>query len=271
MSGTEPRLGRLVAKPAKFQANLHIINPPYSYAIDERQGICKRTPLAADTIESSTFFEVVSEAELEPVVLPITKKPRRQLSRSTYSKLRTVFIGTIFAAIVGLLYPLYPGIKYDIQSQLVALERSSQAGAVGQQLITPSPNVSRVNELIIPKIGVDTKILDGSSLKILNHQEGVWHQMGDLQTGNFVVAGHRWQYLPPNSSTFYNLDKLDVGDVIIVDWQGKRYNYIIKAHQVVPKTDIEVLNQAGGPRITLYTCDDKRQTRRVVVTAQLEP
>jgi len=67
------------------------------------------------------------------------------------------------------------------------------------------------NRLVIPKIGVDSEILEGSSLDVLLTKEGVWREPYDStpdQDGNVMIAGHRFQYLPPNTHTFYNLEEV---------------------------------------------------------------
>jgi LPXTG-site transpeptidase (sortase) family protein len=108
-------------------------------------------------------------------------------------------------------------------------------------------------------------------LKILNQVEGVWHQTGNLTNGNFVLAGHRFRYLPPNTSTLYNLNKLKAGDLIAVDWLGKRTVYRVTQMEVVPATDVMLLNPTSTPRLTLYSCNDIQQTQRVVALAQPLP
>jgi LPXTG-site transpeptidase (sortase) family protein len=106
---------------------------------------------------------------------------------------------------------------------------------------------------------------------VLNTQDGVWHETGTLQNGNFVLAGHRFKYLPPNTSTLYNLKELTVGDTIIVDWYKTRYIYVVDKTETVRSTDTAVLNQTGGPRLTIYTCANAAQTWRTVVLAHMVP
>lgn len=67
-------------------------------------------------------------------------------------------------------------------------------------------------------------------------EQGAWHrypERGDPETGgNFILSAHRFimKWTPGatmDSSPFYNVGKLNVGDQFIVDYKGKRYNYEI--------------------------------------------
>lgn len=131
------------------------------------------------------------------------------------------------------------------------------------------------NRLIIPVIGIDTEILEGNDLTVLEKEEGVWRfplGKNPTQLGNMTLAGHRFQYLPPNTSTFYNLDKLKENDSVIVLWNGHYYAYqIFKIFEVYP-TEIHIENDdANHPReITLYTCTPLGSAaKRLVVKAEL--
>lgn len=133
------------------------------------------------------------------------------------------------------------------------------------------------NRLYIPKIGVDSKILEGSTLDVLSEQEGVWREPNtakpnDSIPGNMVIAGHRFQYLPPNRTTFYNLNKLKTNDNIQVYWDGKVHHYeIYKIFEVEPdQVEVRSLEtDSEGSEITLYTCTPIFSSKkRLVVKAR---
>jgi LPXTG-site transpeptidase (sortase) family protein len=136
------------------------------------------------------------------------------------------------------------------------------------------------HRLVIPKIGVDTAIVEGSNLEVLDRVEGAWREPGSstpLSSGNMVIAGHRFQYLPPNTTTFYHLNKLASGDKILVYWKEdgeiKDYIYEIYNIQVVEPTAYEVRfpNPEYEKEITLYTCGPEvgERDKRIVVKAKL--
>lgn len=59
-----------------------------------------------------------------------------------------------------------------------------------------------------------------------------------------------------NSRTiiFYNLDKVKIGDYIIVYWDGKEYDYQISTEETVLPTEARIENPTDEPQLTLYTC-----------------
>jgi LPXTG-site transpeptidase (sortase) family protein len=160
-------------------------------------------------------------------------------------------------------YPMYPQITYTV-GQTFGPAPAATASAVAE-----SP-VAAGNEVRIPKIGVRTAILESDSLDILNKKEGVWHQSGTLGVDNFVLAGHRWKYLPPNTSTLYHLGKLQEGDTIVVDWFKKRYIYTVKQVLTAREERTDLIQPTAKPRLTIYTCNDKQETERIVVIAEPE-
>ena len=65
-------------------------------------------------------------------------------------------------------------------------------------------------------------------------------------------------------SPFYNIDKLNKGDTITIDYDGGRYVYTIDEKFSVPPTAIEIEAPTDDDRLTLYSCglggsEDKRE------------
>lgn len=164
-------------------------------------------------------------------------------------------------ALGAFLYPFFPELQYRIYSATPAAD--AQAA-----ITTPAEKPIDGNRLWIPKIGVDTPIVEGQTLDILNSEEGVWHQTGGYGYGNFVLAGHRFKYLPPNTSTLYNLDKLEPKDTFAIDWNGKRNVYEVEKKLTVNAKDTSILNPTFEQTITIYTCSDEKETQRIVIRAK---
>ncbi len=247
--------------PPGFKPTRFINDVDYFYRIDTVRGLVKRTPLSPDTGEGSLFFRTASCRSLVTRSLAPEPKPKRVKSKRKLSwrVLSTVCTVLFMGGGVLVAYPLYPGVQYEVNQKIGVPAPVSQAAAEAEP-------ISQTNVLSIPKIGVKTSILDSPSLKILDKQEGVWHQTGGIDN-NFVLAGHRWKYLPPNTSTFYNLNKLEPGDIIVVDWLKHRYIYVVKSVSVVGKKQTEVIMPTPERQLTLYTCSDKKERERIVVVA----
>jgi len=188
-------------------------------------------------------------------------------------KNRNVFrMIAIIVLMIGLyivLYPFFPRLKYLIERNRYDFPYQTNiseiAGAEDENVEKEIPEENRV---VIPKIGVDMPIVEGTDDRVLDI--GVWHRpaTGKPGFGNMVLTGHRFGYdfLPEdvrNSTSFYNLDKLEKGDYIIIYWNGVEYDYQVEFSEVVDKMDKYIEDQTDEERLTLYTChpigqNDKR-------------
>ena len=128
------------------------------------------------------------------------------------------------------------------------------------------------NTLIIPKIGVDIKIIGGED-ENYGLDRGSWKLPKSStpdETGNMILTGHRFKYLPPSNTTFYLFHKLEVGDIASVIWNNESYYYKIKEIKIVSGDDISILKQTNTSTLTMYTCDPIYSTEnRLVVIADL--
>lgn len=125
---------------------------------------------------------------------------------------------------------------------------------------TEAPEEVKDKQIIIPKIGVNVEIKEGNQSVL---KTGAWHRFperGDPENGgNFIVSGHRFVmgYTPKRTkqqSFFYNIDKLIVGDTILIDWHAKRYDYKITKIYTVKPNQVEIEAPSDDPKLTLYTC-----------------
>lgn len=265
---------RAIAAPLQFTPTQTWIEQGYIYRYDPKRQICKRSPVTSTASAGTAFFkvellapEIPRPANVRPI-LPADAATRKQVADRIHRSLRTgrlvvsrAILGSVAAvAAFVMVYPYVPEIQYR-------LYKSTPAASA--DIVASEPTVvTAESRLVIPAIGVNTKILEGDSLSILDKEEGVWHQTGAFKTGNTVLAGHRFRYMPPNNSTFYNLNKLTEGDTITIDRDGKRVMYEVKQVRVVLASEVSILQPTERPRLTLYTCDDVHETRRIVVVAE---
>lgn len=122
------------------------------------------------------------------------------------------------------------------------------------------------DRVYIPKIGVNVPLATGGPEAL---DKGSWHrfpQRGDpVKGGNFIVSAHRFSigFTPGQTrqkSPFYHIDKLAVGDQIIVDFKGKRYGYQITEHSEVKPNQTEIEAESETPKMTVYTCTLKGES-----------
>lgn len=162
--------------------------------------------------------------------------------------LTTIALVLVIAGAYVLLLVLTPNIPFIYSSQPLDVK------AMG------TPKVG-ANRIMIPGIGVDIPYGTNGQASL---DSGAWWrypERGDpVKGGNFIIAAHRFsiQLTPQETaikSPFYHLDKLKVGDPIIVDFSGKRYGYkITKAYTVKP-TQTEIEAPTEKPKMTLYSCE----------------
>lgn len=132
------------------------------------------------------------------------------------------------------------------------------------------------NRIIIPKIGVN--IAYGSE-SIASLDRGAWWRYPDRgnpeKGGNFIIAAHRFSIQPTprgtiEKSPFYSIDKIIVGDKIVVDYEGKRYGYEVTKTFDVKPSQIEIEAPSTDAKLTLYSCElGGSESGRIVVVAKL--
>lgn len=127
----------------------------------------------------------------------------------------------------------------------------------------PKPTGDKV---YIPKIGVSVDLNTGGAETL---EKGAWHRFPERGNptigGNFIISAHRFSLgatpgQTRQKSPFYHIDKLVVGDQILVDFQGKRYGYEITEEKSVKPNQVEIEAESEEPKLTLYTCTLKGES-----------
>jgi sortase A len=152
---------------------------------------------------------------------------------------------------------------------------------------TTDLQVSPDPRLIIPKINVDVPVVwnttpdQASQLKAM--ESGVaWFGIPGAnsrpgQIGNTVLSGHSSNDLLDQGSykfIFAQLDRLQNGDTIFINYESKRYTYTVTKKEVVAPTDVQALiYDTNKPVLTLITCTPvgTAQSRLLVTAEQISP
>ena len=148
---------------------------------------------------------------------------------------------------------------------------------------TASTRVPSAPKLIIPKINVDVPVVYGvspdNSHLMSAMQKGVAHfavpgaNSVPGQLGNTVLSGHSSNDLfDPGDYKFIfaQLEKLQKGDTIFVNYKSTRYTYVVTKKQVVKPTNVSALfGYNKKPYLTLITCTPLGTAlNRLLVTAE---
>jgi sortase A len=190
---------------------------------------------------------------------------------------------TLILVAVGVAgYPFYTDVQAARHQRALRaqLDQAAKDGANRAKLLEQYKNRtfaigSPVTRIIIPKLSVETVVVEGTSDEALAAGAGHYPQSplpGDQ--GNVAIAGHRTM----NGHPFGDLDKLAPGDEVILQTPFARYSYKIvpgfEGHAnpwVTTPEDWTVVSVATHSRLlTLTTCNPKGQkTQRLIARAEM--
>ena len=127
--------------------------------------------------------------------------------------------------------------------------------------------------LYIPKLDKQWIVVEGVSQADIRYAPGHYPgTAGPGEIGNFSIAGHR------NRATFWRLDEMRNGDVIIVESRNEWHIYHVTRVHIVKPTQVEVVAPVPGQpgvkptkaMLTLTTCHPKLDNyQRLIVHAEL--
>ncbi|MGI6484492.1 MAG: sortase [Candidatus Dojkabacteria bacterium] len=126
--------------------------------------------------------------------------------------------------------------------------------------------------LSIDNVLIEGRVFQGTSSQTMDL--GFWHfpiSKYPGQKGNAVIIGHRFLNLPPAKDTFFNLDKVKIGDEIVLKHDEGEWKYIVTETNIVDENDISVVKDTDDYRLTLITCTPLwTSEKRLVVIAKLD-
>ena len=144
--------------------------------------------------------------------------------------------------------------------------------SLAEQNLPPIRAGDALAHLRIPAIDVDTYVVAGATRNDLKRGPGHFPETPlPGQLGNSAIAGHRATHGGP----FADIDRLAVGDDIVVETLNGEYTYRVTAEPfLVSRTDTWVIDttDADQATLTLVSCHPRWSAReRIVVQAALVP
>lgn len=209
-----------------------------------------------------------------------SKDRRKKIRLILFSQFISFFIGLIL--ISGLfVYFASENFAEESSKQLVNLHDKSNVNFnvynVGQEIVKSGIQITnRENYVLINNIKVDGDLVSGDSkMQDTLLLRGFWlmdkkgvPNANEITTP--VIFGHRQYKLPPETETFYDLDKLKVGEMIEIGFEGKVYYYEVISSIVVDNSDWQSIAQESFKAIKLVTCTPLgSSSHRIVVTAKM--
>lgn len=122
----------------------------------------------------------------------------------------------------------------------------------GSNSTSPPPDENRI---VIPSIQINEPILEGNNINVIN-RGGTWRRPNTAdptKDNNTVIVGHR--FFGNNVSTFYHLDKVEVGQMLALYWDKKETLYQVTEKKIVDASAVEIEAPTSEKQLTLYTCD----------------
>ena len=183
---------------------------------------------------------------------------------------------------------LYTAQQQDILEKAFAAERPIDVELVDGVVSVPSsyrPSPGKgVFRLRIPKIDLKQIVVEGVGTEELRKGPGhfpscrpgfdrplctdldaIWP--GEL--GRVIVSGHRTTYGQP----FYDIDRLQPGDEIIADMNGRTFTYEVTEKEIVAPDSRDIANPAASTfaEIVLTTCNPRfSAAERLIVYARMK-
>lgn len=147
------------------------------------------------------------------------------------------------------------------------LENIEASEESNQPIPTDEPEAPKTSptSISIPKLDLNISVAPGiieNDKWTLYDDKISWLSTSDVPgKGNVILYGHNRKKL------FGSLDKLSVGDEIVVEHEGDLYKYEVNLIKKVDPTDVEAIVSAQD-QLTLYTCDGAFDQKRLVVIAK---
>jgi len=221
---------------------------------------------------------------------------------------RRVSIVGVFGEIlitIGVVALLYVAWQMWIGDWIIGAEKHKEASALSQSWMTPAPSPSASDSpdatasaeavvpvqdqqdhgtqfgvMFVPRFGPQWQftIASGTSRTDILDQGEIGHYTDTAMpggVGNTVYAAHRWT----SGAPFDPIDKLVIGDAIVIQTQDGWYTYRFRTLECVQDTQVEVLlpvpQQVGvaanGRYLTLTSCAPKlNMLERIIAYAVFE-
>ncbi len=154
-----------------------------------------------------------------------------------------------FFLIVGVGLVVYVGTQYgSMYREQSRLERAWQAQQMSPPLDHPGIPADTLTRLTIPKIDLDSVVVEGTTPHDLLLGPGhLEHTATPGGPGNSVISAHR-------DTFFRHIYELKKGDSVLVQRGGKTYEYEVTGKKIIEPDDLSVIRPTQDPQLTLLTC-----------------
>jgi LPXTG-site transpeptidase (sortase) family protein len=180
-------------------------------------------------------------------------------------------------------YPNHSQGDITVTQNALSHNNSTTQNPLAIQKIVKTSYTEKQNTIEIPKISISVPIIFSTSTDknaiMKDLDAGVVFYPGSVypgQTGQMIILGHS---APPGWPTikhdwvFTDLDKLSVGDTVLIDVNNKQYTYIVKQKDIIKKgADVPTNSSVTTNNVlTLISCwPPGKDYQRIAVQAELQ-
>jgi sortase A len=180
-------------------------------------------------------------------------KPASRVSARSRQRSSKVFrAASCFFLALGLLCLGYSAYVVVDAHAYQAFEQSKFEAKLenGDRQLPPAPLIEGgvIGEIQVPRLQLKAIVVQGDSHTILRRAVGHIPETAlPGKPGNVALAGHRDTFFRP-------LRNIRPGDAISLKTVDGDFRYLVESTQVVPASNVEVLNASNGRTLTLITC-----------------
>jgi sortase A len=176
------------------------------------------------------------------------KSLRRATIRARVTRVNIVRAASYFLLAVGLLALGYAGYVVVDAHAYQAYEQSKFEAAS----LTQAPRIlvegGVIGEIEVTRLHLKAIVVQGDSHTLLRRAVGHIPETAlPGATGNVVLAGHR-------DTVFRPLRNIRLGDAITLKTPDGAFQYLVESTEIVPASNMEVLNASSDRILTLITC-----------------
>jgi sortase A len=173
---------------------------------------------------------------------------RRATIRARGARASILRAASYFFLAVGLLALGYAGYVVVDAHAYQAYEQSRFEAASLSQAPRLLVEGGVIGEIEVARLHLKAIVVQGDSHTLLRRAVGHIPETAlPGATGNVVLAGHRDTFFRP-------LRNIRLGDAITLKTPDGAFQYLVESTEVVPASNMEVLNASSGRILTLITC-----------------
>lgn len=187
----------------------------------------------------------------------------------------------ILLMMIGMFFLCYPIIKNSITiitlKNTVITQAKTRPSSIQENETIEYPSIESyanaskkqigesVGQLTIPSVNINTPMFEGLHNQEMLFGVGIMYPKRIFEKENVVILGH---HLGISDVLLGKLKDTSIGDLIQIQFMGKKIDYVVNKKQIIKETEINVLKNTSKPQLTLITCDKPTATdKRILVTA----